>query len=108
MRSVVPSDSETVPLPDHAPSKPADGPDGAWPIDTENKSAAPTPAAVIACPYRLEPNRFISRFPFKFDVTSRRIEGLVSPRCVRVQIDRRPLTTPGSAGPSASRPDFHS
>jgi hypothetical protein len=77
---------ETVPLPDHAPSKPANGRDWAWPADTDNMSAALTAAALITCPNKLEPNRFISAFPFKCDVamrdTSRRIEGLVSLRYV--------------------------
>src|SRR5712671_5563356 len=87
MRSVVPSDSATVPLPDHVPSKPANGPDWAWPADTESISAAPMLAALIACPKRLEPNRFILRFPVKNDVlnldTSRRIKVLVSPNYIR-------------------------
>src|SRR3981081_1664859 len=87
MRSVVPSDSATVPLPDHVPSKPANGPDWAWPAEAESISAAPTPAALIACPKRLEPNRFILRFPVKNDVldqdTSRRTKVLVSPNYIR-------------------------
>src|SRR5438270_11378365 len=87
MRSVVPSDSATVPLPDHVPSKPANGPDWAWPAETESISAAPMPAALIACSKRLEPNRFILRFPVKNDVlnqdTSRRIKVLVSPNYIR-------------------------
>ena len=61
----MPSDSETVPLPDHEPSKPANGLDWAWPADTDNNSAAPTPAALMACPNELESNSFISSFPFK-------------------------------------------
>src|ERR1700738_1944255 len=85
MRSVVPSESETVPLPAHDPSKPANGPDWAWLACTDNRSAAPTPAALIACPNR--PNSFISDFPIQMDVlmqdTSRHIEALVSPRCLR-------------------------
>jgi hypothetical protein len=87
-RSVVPSDSETVPLPDHDPSKPANGAaDWAWLADTESISAALKLAALIACPKRLEPNRFILRFPVKNDVlnqdTSRRIKVLVSPNYIR-------------------------
>src|SRR3954452_23967800 len=92
MRSVVPSDSATVPLPDHVPSKPANGPDWAWPAETESISAAPTPAALIACPKRLEPNRFILRFPVKNDVldqdTSRRTKVLVSPNYIRFKASR--------------------
>src|SRR4051794_25379463 len=92
MRSVVPSDSATVPLPDHVPSKPANGPDWAWPAETESISAAPMPAALIACPKRLEPNRFILRFPVKNDVlnqdTSRRIKVLVSPNYIRFKPSR--------------------
>src|SRR5216684_2012883 len=93
MRSVVPSESATVPLPDHAPSNPANGPDWAWPADTDNRNAAPTPAALIACAKNLTP-RFISSFPILINVliqeTSRRVEDLVSPQCVRFkwQIDR--------------------
>src|SRR5882757_4525468 len=87
MRSVVPSDSATVPLPDHVPSKPANGPDWAWLADSDSISAAPMPAALIARPKRLEPNRFILRFPVKNDVlnedTSRRIKVLVSPNYIR-------------------------
>src|ERR1017187_6633763 len=96
MRSVVPSESATVPLPDQAPLKPANGPDWAWPADTDNNmNAAPTPAALIACPNKLEPNIFISSFPIQIDVlvkdTSRRIEDLVSPQCVKVQMTNLPL-----------------
>src|ERR1017187_6354442 len=95
MRSVVPSESATVPLPDHAPVKPVNGPDWAWLTDADNISAAPTPAALIACPNKLEPNSFISRFPIQIDVllkdTSRRIEDLVSPQCVKVQMTNLPL-----------------
>src|SRR5258707_15840295 len=65
MRSVVPSESATVPLPDHDPLKPVNGPDWAWLTDTDNTSAAPTPAALIACPNNLEPNNFISNFPIQ-------------------------------------------
>ena len=65
MRSDVPSESATVPLPDHDPLKPANGPDWAWLTDTDNMSAAPTPAAVIACPNKPEPNNFISNFPIQ-------------------------------------------
>src|ERR1700748_3096600 len=92
MRSVVPSDSATVPLPDHVPSKPANGPDWAWPADTESISAAPMPAALTARPKRLEPNRFILRFPIKNEVlnqdTSRRIKVLVSPNYIRFNPSR--------------------
>src|SRR5882757_1933453 len=92
MRSVVPSDSATVPLPDHVPSKPANGPDWAWLADTESISAAPMLAALIARPKRLEPNRFILRFPIKNDVldqdTSRRIKVLVSPNYIRFKPSR--------------------
>src|SRR6476646_3038779 len=65
MRSVVPSESVTVPLPAHVPSKPANGPDWAFTADTDSMSAAPTPATLIACPNQFEPNSFISRFPSK-------------------------------------------
>src|SRR5882762_8401316 len=65
MRSDVPSESATVPLPDHDPLKPANGPDWAWLTDTDNMSAAPTPAAVIACPNKPEPNNFISNCPIQ-------------------------------------------
>src|SRR5882672_9830879 len=65
MRSDVPSESATVPLPDHDPLKPANGPDWAWLTDTDNMSAAPIPAAVIACPNKPEPNNFISNFPIQ-------------------------------------------
>src|ERR1700716_1887947 len=92
MRSVVPSDSATVPLPDHVPSNPANGPDWAWLADTESISAAPRLAALIARPKRLEPNRFILRFPVKNDVldqdTSRRIKVLVSPNYIRFKPSR--------------------
>src|ERR1700716_1355314 len=92
MRSVVPSDSATVPLPDHVPSNPANGPDWAWLADTESISAAPRLAALIARPKRLEPNRFILRFPVKSDVlnqdTSRRIKVLVSPNYIRFKPSR--------------------
>src|SRR5882757_3661658 len=92
MRSVVPSDSATVPLPDHVPSNPANGPDWAWLADTESISAALRLAALIARPKRLEPNRFILRFPIKNDVlnqdTSRRIKVLVSPNYIRFKPSR--------------------
>src|SRR5436305_14574750 len=92
MRSFVPSDSATVPMPDHVPSKPANGPDWAWPAETESISAAPMPAALIACPKGPELNRFISRFPVKNDVlnqdTSRRIKVLVSPNYIRFKSSR--------------------
>src|SRR6185437_6219313 len=81
MRSVVPSESETVPLPDQAPSKPAKGADCAWPTAVDNINAVPMAAALIACP-----NNFIWCFPVKIDAlsqdTSRRIDGLVSPQCL--------------------------
>src|SRR4051794_21045171 len=57
------AESATVPLPDHHPLKPANGPDWEWLTDTDNVSAAPTPAALVACPNNLEPNNFISNFP---------------------------------------------
>src|SRR3979411_1272675 len=54
-------------------------------------SAAPTPAALIACPKNLKPG-FISSFPIQIDVlnqdTSRRIEDLVSPQCVRFKMTK--------------------
>src|SRR5258708_26165364 len=50
------------------------------------------PAALIARPKRLEPNRFILRFPVKNDVlgqdTSRRIKVLVSPNYIRFKPSR--------------------
>jgi hypothetical protein len=67
IRSLDPSDSETFPLPDHAPLKPANGLDWAWPADTENNSAAPTPAALMACPNKLEADGFILSFPIQID-----------------------------------------
>ena len=54
-----------MPLPDHDPLKPVNGPDWAWLTDTDNMSAAPTPAALIARPNNLEPNNFISNFPIQ-------------------------------------------
>src|SRR5260370_41978370 len=39
--------------------------DWAWLTDTDNMGAAPTPAALIACPNNLEPNNFISNFPIQ-------------------------------------------
>jgi hypothetical protein len=70
MRSVEPSDSDTVPVPVHAPSKPANGPDDcAWLAETEKSSAAPMPAALIASPDR--PKNFITNIPFWNDVRSR-------------------------------------
>src|SRR5882762_5910691 len=65
MRSDVPLESATVPLPDHDPLKPVNGPDWAWLTDTDNMSAALPPAALIACPNNLEPNNFISNFPIQ-------------------------------------------
>src|SRR6266516_4181391 len=65
MRSVFPSESATVPLTDHDPLKPANGPDWEWLTDTDSMSAPPTPAALIACPNNLEPNNFISNFPIQ-------------------------------------------
>src|ERR1700730_18610756 len=92
MRSVVPSDSATVPLPDHVPSNTTNGPDWAWLADIESISAAPMLAALIARPKRLEPNRFILRFPVKNDVlnqdTSRRVKVLVSPNYIRFKPSR--------------------
>ena len=41
------------------------GPDWAWLTDTDSMSAAPTPAALIACPNNLEPTNFISIVPIK-------------------------------------------
>jgi hypothetical protein len=62
------------------------GPDWALLAVTDSMSTAPTPAALIACPNKLEPNSFIRVFP-QIDVltrdTFRRIEDLVSPQCVR-------------------------
>src|ERR1019366_1808646 len=102
MRSVVPSESATGPFPDHDPVKPVNGPDWAWLTDADNISAAPTPAALIACPNKLEPNSFISSFPIPIDVliqdTSRRIEDLVSPQCVRFKITDPPLPVIGLTG----------
>src|ERR1700730_5384998 len=87
MRSVVPSESATVPLPDHAPLKPANGPDWAWPADTNTNHAPPTPAALTACRDKLETHNFITGFPIQIDDAipdrSRRIEDLVSPQNVR-------------------------
>jgi hypothetical protein len=62
---VVRSTRATVPLPDHDPLKPVNGPDWAWLTDTDNMSAAPTPAALIARPNNLELNNFISNFPIQ-------------------------------------------
>jgi hypothetical protein len=87
MRSVEPSDNDTVPVPVHAPSKPANGPDGwAWLAETEKSSAAPMPAALIASPVR--PMNFIANIPFWNDArlrsgTSRHIESLVLRASVR-------------------------
>ena len=53
------------------PLKPANGLDWAWPADTENNSAAPTPAALMACPNNLESNGFISSFPIQIDVLAK-------------------------------------
>ena len=65
LASDAPSESATVPLPDHDPLKPANGPDWEWLTDTDSMSAPPTPAALIACPNNLEPNNFISNFPIQ-------------------------------------------
>ena len=64
MRSVLPFESVTVPLPAHAPAKPTKGP-LAWvlPDETDSNSAAPTPAAVTARPTRLEADKFMMSFP---------------------------------------------
>jgi hypothetical protein len=70
---------------------------------TEKSSAAPMPAALIACPDR--PKNFIINIPFWNDVrlsrTSRHIEGLVFRACVRFKPGRARM-----AGPQAlsSRP----
>ncbi|MEY9108679.1 hypothetical protein ABH999_004875 [Bradyrhizobium yuanmingense] len=67
MRSVEPSDSDTVPVPVHAPSKPANGPDDcAWLADAEKSSATPMPAALIASPDRQK--NVISNIPLWNDV----------------------------------------
>src|SRR6185312_5586351 len=93
MRSLDPSDRETFPLPDHTPLNPANGLDWAWPADTENNNAAPTPAALIACPNNLESDGFILIFSNSLTFLqkkSRHIESLVSPPSVRFKrhIDR--------------------
>src|SRR5690242_1622527 len=73
MRSVVPLDSATVPVPDHEPSKPAKGPLACvLPAETDSNSAAPTPAAVRARPNRLEANKFMVRFPIIIDPLNKR------------------------------------
>jgi hypothetical protein len=63
MCSVVPSESETVPVPDHDPLKPAKGLDWAWLVDIDNISAAPTAAASMACPNKPETESFMLNFP---------------------------------------------
>src|ERR1700733_8625405 len=107
MRSVVPSESETVPVPDHDPSKPAKGPDCAWLADIDNISAAPTAAALMACPNKPETESFISNFPVQIDAVlrdmSRRIEGLVSPRWLRFMSKVQMSAARGFAN-SANRP----
>jgi hypothetical protein len=95
MCSLVPSDSETVPVPDHAPSNPANGLlDCAWLAVIDNMSAAPTAADLTACPNKPETNNFIWCFPVKIDAllqdTSRRIVGLVSPWCLWFKMAARP------------------
>jgi hypothetical protein len=108
MCSVDPSDSVTVPVPDHDPSKPANGADWAWPADTDNISATPIPAALIACPNKLEPKSFISDFPIQIDDlvqdTSRRIEGLVSPQCVRFKSQIVRCLRPGACSYRLGKP----
>lgn len=73
MRSVDPSASETVPLPDQAPSKPTNGRDWAYPAETDKTSAAATAAAFMTCPNKPEPNRFILSFPFACDLRRRAV-----------------------------------
>src|SRR5579863_3669664 len=95
MRSVVPSESETVPLPDQTPSKPVNGRGSACPADTDNISATATAAAWIVPPNKPEPNRSILSFPFKYGVRECALmvlhRGLVSPLAALVQMmDRRP------------------
>src|SRR5271163_1351888 len=63
MCSVVPSESETVPVPDHDPLKPAKGLDCAWLAVIDNISAALTAAALMACPNKPETKRFMWNFP---------------------------------------------
>src|SRR5665213_45073 len=102
MRSVVPSESATVPLPDHVPSKPTNGPDCAWLADTDHISAVLTAAILIVCPNQVETSRFILLFPFKSsshagDVSPHR--DLVSPQCVRF---KRRLAVAAAEGPVRS------
>src|SRR6266702_7536259 len=118
MCSVVPLESATVPAPVQFPSKPANGPAAcAWLVETDIMSAAPTPAAVRACPKKPKPKRFIVSFPIKIDVsrkdTSRRIEDLVSPQYVRFKCQmplapsrdgRRHLHSAESRHPANARP----
>src|SRR6267142_2821566 len=97
MRSDVPSESATVPLPDHDPLKPANGPDWAWLTDTDNMSAAPTPAAVIACPNKPEPNNFISNFPIQMTFLYKpRFPRYLQPKPIKTNIYHR-LPRPGRA-----------
>src|SRR5882757_1819755 len=96
MCSVVPLERVTLPAPVQFPSKPAKGPAAcAWLAVTDIMSAAPTPAAVSACPKKPKPKRFIVSFPIKIDVltkdTSRRIEDLVFPTACSVQMTKRRL-----------------
>src|SRR5260370_15323825 len=107
MCSVAPSERVTVPLPDHTPAKPANGPDWATPADTDNMSAVPTLAALIACPRNLELS-FISSFPIQMTCssrdTSRRIKDLVSPQYVRFK-RQRPRCLHGAEPAVAAGPD---
>jgi hypothetical protein len=58
--------------------------DWAWPADTDNISAAPTPAALKSLSKHAGTERFHIQFPIQIDVpmqdTPRRIESLVSPQ----------------------------
>src|ERR1043165_9937743 len=48
MRSVDPSSSVTVPLPDQTPAMPAKGPDWAWPVELTSRAPAHITAVRIA------------------------------------------------------------
>jgi hypothetical protein len=62
---VVPSESDTVPVPDQVPLKPANGLDDcALPAGMDNTSAAPKAAAFIVCPNEPEANPVMAKFPF--------------------------------------------
>ena len=65
MFSVDPSDSETVPLPDQFPAKPANGEDWAKLEVVDNKRPTTKPAAIVDFRTSLEANSFIIRFPLK-------------------------------------------